>query len=299
MGFGAKTLPLWLRKRRGRSKIVSHKVDGMGSGVPYSSEAQAVFDLLPGLTSDEKGHIATAVDDLVASGYWGDIDEIQIYGLQIESNALIGWKGLFNATKQGSPTHVPGDGFTIDFSTNFIHTNFANTAVQFTQNDGFIGIYCVENTDTSGTPRRLIASLGTSDAELNQEPASTRLRYALNSNTASIYAGESFFSNESYYELVRLSSAAQKLYKEGAEVATANATSVDKFQVNVNITYTGRVGAAVIGKASTINHVTFKNILQTLILGLRAATAILLTADSTLFTADSTLFTADATIFYI
>jgi hypothetical protein len=264
------------------------------NGSSYSAEAEQVFSVMSGLTSEEKALMAEAIDDWVAGGHWTLIGEIQIYGLWTEANALKGWKGVFNASKQGSASFVTKQGFDIT-SLNFIRTNFLATAPGFSQNDGFVGTYIVSNADTATSGRRLVNSFGTSDVELNQEPGSLRLRFAMNSNTQSIYSGESFFSNESYYEAVRSISTHQAIWKDGLQLQSTAVVSVGEFQNVVDITFDGRVGAAVIGAAVGFNRATFFPILQTLLLGLRALSLITFTIDTTLFTIDSSLFTIDTT----
>lgn len=108
----------------------------------FSAEAQAVIDLMTGLTNDEKNFIATYVDAEVSNGNWSsNYDEFWCYGLISEANSLIGWKGLKTATNGGATKTA--NGFSFNGSSDYIDTNFKPSVdgVNFTQNDALAMSY--------------------------------------------------------------------------------------------------------------------------------------------------------------
>jgi hypothetical protein len=262
-----------------------------GSTITYSATAIQVFERMSvPLTTKEKNAIAEAVDALVDEGLYSQLVELQVYGLG-EVNSLLGIKGVFNGAVVATPTKV-ANGWQCT-TVNQIQTNFANTGVL--QNDGWIGAYLVENQNTA-INCNLMNAVGTSDARIRQEV--TQLRFAMNSNTDSVYNTETSFNNETSYTASRDNSTNQRLLKNGVIVSSPAVTSVAVFQPTVTLAPVGVVGAAWIGNGTTFNHLRMHQIIQGMLFALRLSVAVLISANSTQFYANDTTWYANNTTYY-
>lgn len=122
-------------------------------GVTYSTEAQQYFDRLPtAIPDDTLAFIAAFIDSMQGRGYWTRVDEAWLLANKTSANALIGMKGLSNATIGGTITFTPYRGFTSNGTTGYINTNFnpATDGAQFNQDDCGFGFYSRTDQQSEG-----------------------------------------------------------------------------------------------------------------------------------------------------
>jgi len=131
------------------------------SGVSYSPEAQAYFDVVNArggtISTIRKVLIAQGIDYLVTEGQWSLIDRLCIYKNTSQIAALTSMKNPTSAIAiaVNSPTFSPESQYIFDGSTQYIRTQFvaSTDAVAMTLNNGFMGCYL--NTYQSGSGTRI------------------------------------------------------------------------------------------------------------------------------------------------
>lgn len=96
-------------------------------------------------TDFRKGLIARLIGELYAGSCWSTNDLLYVCAAHDEQAGRLNWMnpGTYTMTAVNSPTFTTDRGFAGNASTSYLDTNFApNTnAVQFTQNNGIVGVY--------------------------------------------------------------------------------------------------------------------------------------------------------------
>lgn len=91
----------------------------------YDVDAQSLFSR-GAFTTYEKAIINEAIIKLKADLQWNLIYTLKVYGVSSESNSILDWKNAsYNATKVGSPTFTPYEGWTgINSTSHYIRSGF-------------------------------------------------------------------------------------------------------------------------------------------------------------------------------
>jgi len=116
-------------------------------GSSYSTEATQYFNRLPTeIGADTLAVYATFIDSLVGYGLWDKIDEMGILANKTSANALIGVKGLVDATLISTPTFAVYKGFT-GGTDKAIDTHLApdSNCVNYVLNSASFGVYSRTN----------------------------------------------------------------------------------------------------------------------------------------------------------
>ena len=169
-----------------------HALLGSG-GVVVSAETQAVLDRMSGtIPNNYKSALNTFINTLVASGDYAQIQEIVFYGMNTEANSLIGWKGVRNASKQGSPTWAATTGFTCS-NNNAINSNLVlstDGGSLYTQNSGAFSVHLLRS-DQHSVATYIFGGNTTSANQLKffQQGLLGDKRYAINSGNVNLSDG--------------------------------------------------------------------------------------------------------------
>lgn len=113
-------------------------------GTVYSEEATLYFDqLTTPPSSDILAEIATFIDDLNSDGIYEKIDEMWLFAMNTQSNALRGMKAYKDCTITGSVTFTAYQGFLGDGATGHLNTNYGviSDAINFSRYSASIGAY--------------------------------------------------------------------------------------------------------------------------------------------------------------
>lgn len=146
MGFGAKTLPLWLRKRRGKSKIklIEEPIASGPSGPSFNTEyntiltrATALGYTLPSASQQIKQN--DLITAMKASGAWDSLDAFWVMATDGSSDfATLNWKNplLYQLVFTNS-VFTPNKGFKPNGTDGFGETNFnpSTNGVNYTLNN--------------------------------------------------------------------------------------------------------------------------------------------------------------------
>lgn len=188
--------------------------------VTFSAEAQAVIDLMTGLTGTEKNAIATFVDAEVLNGNWNsNYDEFYCFGLVTEANALVGWKGIKTATNNGATKTA--NGFVFDGTSDWINSNWAPSVdgVKFTLDDALSGVFLYDGASLATND----LLFGTNDTvkgarvRINHSSAN-QLKWAVNNNT--VVGNKTFKDSNISYMVARLATNSARLYENAIIIET-------------------------------------------------------------------------------
>lgn len=122
----------------------------------WSVEALTYYNLLTDPPDNETfQHIADFIDGLVTDGIYSKIDEMWLFAMNTEGNALKGMKGYKNCIAVNNPTFTAYKGFTGNGSSSYLNTNFnlRNDGISFTQNSASFGLYNRTQMSTASTTR--------------------------------------------------------------------------------------------------------------------------------------------------
>ncbi len=136
MGGGSQwVLPFTRFNRGGTSKSFGRTT--------FSRTALDLFETFPNaLTAQEKQAIGAFVDLESLSGNYQLMDSFASFRLYDEANALWDWKQLKSMTAIDNPTHIPGNGFDLNGTSQYIQTNLNPTTdvTNFTLDDAMAGV---------------------------------------------------------------------------------------------------------------------------------------------------------------
>ena len=202
----------------------------------FSAEAQAVINLMTGLTDDEQNFIATFVDAEVLNGNWGsNYDNFMCFGLISEANALTYWRGIKTATNNGATKTA--NGFSFDGISDWINSNWIPSVdgVKFTLDDALCGAFVYDAVSLQANDF-VLATWDTpktsSVAILHDSGGNTR--WSINDVTYSDTITSALVDTSSYL-VTRNASNAMALYKDGSIVDTETDVSVSLGDFNIAI----------------------------------------------------------------
>ncbi len=185
----------------------------------FSSEAQAVFDLMPTDPPPAlKNAMAIFIDSQVASGNFALLDVFQFYGMDTEANALIDWIGTIDAINVNSTTFVANNFFSPDGATKYINAGFTPTihGSNFVRNSAVLGAYLVANR-TAGNKTFL--------GELTSTPGTRRdyvrknagnIIWQVNADGNEAFAAD--YIDESLYLIFRTGSVTGDLFRNAVSI---------------------------------------------------------------------------------
>ena len=250
----------------------------------YSSLLQLLIDLdvfagpviasFPNaLAVGEEDFIREYINREVIAGRLQQLDSFSCFGLADEANALWDWVRLTSMTNNAAVKQA--DGFSFNGTTAFIDTGFNPSVdgVNYSLNDAQAAAFVKTNNDIA-TNRFLFSS--DIQLELQQQPASNRLRQRLNSGNR-FEDGEPYFTDNSLYTSIRETSSIIRVYKNGSILpGTSNTISSDipnqavvigsdsAFSTNFN----GTLSSFLIGSAVGFDQSDHYNSLVTLLTSL-------------------------------
>lgn len=162
-------------------------IDWWTGGASYSSDAQAVFALMSGLTPTQKNAMATFIDGCVSDGNWTLLDVFQFYTLGA-TNGLKNWiSSSYNATNPDGYSFV-ASGIDITATGQGIVTNYnPTTGAKWTQRNAVEGVYVYANDST--TDQRILICGSSNTIYLYQRTVASRIDYLSLNGLAKQVAG--------------------------------------------------------------------------------------------------------------
>ena len=167
----------------------------VGSGAGFCVTYQVVYD---SLTTKPSAAIATAQNTmccvLVDAGIWAKLDVFYLFAQTTNGagEALINWKlpGSFDATAFNAPAFVALEGFTGDGASAYIDCNWnpATNGINYTLNDGMIGLYSRTNLAESNQDAGVI--VGGDLIQIRLRSATDAAAWAVNDDGTEGVAGE-------------------------------------------------------------------------------------------------------------
>lgn len=195
--------------------------------VGYSASAQAVIDLMTGLSTDQKNAIADFVDVQVASGNWALLDVFQFYALG-STNGLKDWKGIYNATNPNGYSFVSG-GVDIPGSGTGIVTNYnPATGVKWQTRNAVEGAYVYSN-DSITDQNTLIG--GIAGGYLVQRTSASRLDFTINAAIRQIVTYPNGWETGLWTAVLEQDTTFEKVrvFKNGVDLGVGNSyTAVER-----------------------------------------------------------------------
>ena len=191
----------------------------------YSVDAKTRLKNYKTLPTAYKDAIAAFIDGCQTDGNLTKLRELQLRGLDVLSNSLLGMNGIANATNFGGTFTAKSD-ILYNGTSSYLDTGF-NPQVDggslYTLNDGFYGWYVKDNLVTGVAQLGGVTGSGAVRNSLTQE--STQLAYRINSTTAAVHTPEDFFADAALYIAARTASNAVALNKNGTNLATSTTGS--------------------------------------------------------------------------
>lgn len=254
-------------------RTISTSDDAASGPGDYDVDYQAILDhaIVQGysLPSDEQQALQNQLLlDLKSAGIWDDLDLLYVFATDGDRNfAKINWKspGNFTASEVDTPTFTSSHGFTGNGSSSYLNTGWAPDpdGVNYTQDEA--GIFGYSGTEITAGTKYLVGAIGNSGGATNGNiqlvpKQTTQHSYAVNSTGTVV--GTSV-SSIGFFHIRRVTSNDQRLFKDGAQVGSANvgaSTSISDNSVYIlarnnegtaDSFSDGRVGIAGIGASLT------------------------------------------------
>ncbi len=249
----------------------------------FSETVQGVFNLMDTDPSpiELKNIMATAIDALVDSGDWDEIEQLMAV-LDTSANSLIDWIGTQNFLAVASPTFDPYDFWEFNGTTQYLNSQLSpSTNSKALQDSAEYGAFNVSHDGPSGN-EFLIGenTAGTRRTTIFSDAVGGDLNCHVHQATNLTDASESSFAANSMYAARRPDSANVELWKNGVQVDTQAIGSTVKGTNSIyigardnagvaDLFYGGKVALYYTGSGS-INTLNIYNVLSTMITDIAA-----------------------------
>lgn len=218
-------------KRDTAQRVISNR---QAQTVGINSEYQAILDVaqLNGYTEPSSGQQIlqnTLIEELKAAGIWQNLNVLYVFATDGDRDfAKINWKvpTANQATEVNTLTFTTDSGFFGNGSNSYLNTHWQPNSggSLFTQNDASFFEWVINNVTGGDFPQGCRQGGVNNAISISPRDASNLVRYRINDATET--SGGASTDASGFWHVLRTSSTAKALYKNGSSVHSASVTSL-------------------------------------------------------------------------